>query len=982
MSLTPAAALISLQDGVLAPVNLNAGDVGLYTPGNDLVFRLQSTKYIQRAEFTLIAPRYPGLHQLTYSWVPGQYNGWQITFPASALVTDASILAGLAIVATVTDSSGSITGTNFLESKGSGGSSTTAGIFAAVTASNVTAGDEVTGAAFLADPGRITKAVPAAMLLNDNVWGVALFTALAGALTLYAGVGATIPGSLVGITGDGNKAYAILNITTGGTLRKTSPEAADYVLGEIDTVGNIHIFPWRPQTGMIVIGSPGYECIGDGDPSHDCKAAIQRAFDNALVGTQNLPASIRKVYFPRGKYFCSGPVHAKWPGSVVEGEGDYSSVVHCPQFAGPGLLVSNLLVPYPTVSDSPFPGQPFALHTETHADVLDDRFLDLSEYGNGCNVNGFTGFTIRTRIRVSSTGTGDGVVIASSGHRFLSDPGGTTGGACGYALFVNPIGNGITWRVNCTGNPPVGVNAALGPSGGFAGIPLDQWFWIEAFFGVGASGGQMGVFVENLATGLMTKLQFLAATGTMQQQDWETTQIGTGFSDIFGEGSSYNVMKGDIAHLQFDSARLHDFGANANYTDVATFPSYGNNRPGASGTTCFYMDMQSYDGVFVGGRTAFISGNNAMGNFWTPVVSRGPTEGPVGSHISELNIYSPYGPALVMFSGIKCTIKRILGQGKTGLLFRNNCYTSRVEDCSFIASNDSHYGIMLGGAAYETSVTDCQLTGFKYGCIAQSAAVINGGYFIDNTQYGILMFDASNFSVVGTSVSDEGGGYVNPLNGIGLIRSACVNLTGCVFLNVTGSGNCIVSENSGFFSQRSDINLNGTSLNSHGPIADQVPHIPGLPAVANYHFRIVNTDGFVTSVNSDTYQFSLVNPSIVPGVALPIIDPLSSTNVEWNLRPTSVFGHWALAMADANQTVTADQWLRGNLDCTGAMTANRTVTVPVGRTPPKLVTNKTTGGFSILIKTLGGAVTYTIPNTTPPTTWSLSSDGTELRHIQ
>lgn len=973
MSLTPANTLISLQDGLLAPVNLSVGDIGLYTPGNDLVFRLQTTKYIQRAEFTLLAPRYPGLHQLTYSWVPGQYNGWQITFPASALVSDASVIAGVAIVVTVTDSNGSVTGTNFLESKASGGGSSGVGTFIAFTSTDLLAGDEVTSADSGIDAGRIQKATTTAMINNVGVWGVALLPALANTLTLYAGIGATVAGSLVGITADGVEAYAILVQATGGTIRKTSPEPGDYVLGEIDSAGNVHIAPWRSDTSAIVIGSPGYDCIADGDSAHDCWAAIQRAFDDSLTGSVPNPSTMRQVVLPRGLFYLSKPVHMKYTGNTFRGEGMFSSVLHAPGYCGPGLLISNLLVPMQTVTDAPFPttppGGPNGIHMESHADLTNDRFLDFGEYGNGCNVNGFAGFTIRCRIRVSSTGTGDGIVFASSGHRFLSDPGGLTGGACAFALFVNPTNRGLTWRVNVstTGS----VNAAFAIGGGDVGIPLDQWFWIEAFVGVGVNGGEMGVFRENLATGQMEKLVFLPAVGTVVQQDWETQQLGNGFSDIFGEGKAYDVMKGDICHLDFSNVRRHDFGALANFT--AAFASYGNNRPNADGATCLYNAFQTYQGVFVGGLTAANSGSNNLAPAWYPVTSRAPTEGVVDAKVSELAISCPHGSAITAYTFVKGTISRIYGSSKTGILMRNNCFTSRIEDCDFRAGLDARYGIMMGAAAYETSVTDCQLTGFKYGLIAHTASVITGGYYIDNTQFGVLVFDASNFSMVGVSISDEGGGYINPLNSVGLIRCALVNMTGCVLLNVTGAGRCVTSENAGYFFQRTDITLDGTALASHGAFTSPVV------APANYQFKIVNTDGFVTSVSSDTFQFTLANPAVVPGVPLPAIDPASSTNVEWDLRPTAVFGHFALAMADANQTVTNDQWLRGNLDCTGALTANRTVTVPINKTPTKLVTNSTTGGFSILIKAAGGAVTHTIPN---GQTWQLSSNGTELRHIQ
>lgn len=125
MALTTTNAQISIQDGPGAAVNLTSGSgIGLFTPGATITIALQSTAGINSAVFTLDCPRYAGLHGLTQTWNPGQFNGWQITMPANTDVVNASTQAGILVVSTVSDGASSIaTATNFLQSKGGNGTS-------------------------------------------------------------------------------------------------------------------------------------------------------------------------------------------------------------------------------------------------------------------------------------------------------------------------------------------------------------------------------------------------------------------------------------------------------------------------------------------------------------------------------------------------------------------------------------------------------------------------------------------------------------------------------------------------------------------------------------------------------------------------------------------------------------------------------------------------------------------------------------------
>lgn len=130
MALTTTNAQISIKDGPLAPVNLTSGtDIGLFTPGATVVFALQSTAGIARAEYTLICPRYPGLHQNTGVWTTGQVNAFTVVMPANTEVSSPSTLSGILVAVTISDGVSSVASAyNYIESKGSAAGG--AGLFA------------------------------------------------------------------------------------------------------------------------------------------------------------------------------------------------------------------------------------------------------------------------------------------------------------------------------------------------------------------------------------------------------------------------------------------------------------------------------------------------------------------------------------------------------------------------------------------------------------------------------------------------------------------------------------------------------------------------------------------------------------------------------------------------------------------------------------------------------------------------------------
>lgn len=851
---------------------------------------------------------------------------------------------------------------------GGGGGGAGTGIYVAANTGGLTAGNVITGAANAGDTGRITKALAAAMVNNDNVWGVALFTVSNGAITNYAGIGSTIAGSLVGITADGLKSYAILNPSTAGVTRKLNPEPTDYILGDIDVVGNIHIAPRRAKDSTIVIGSAGYECDLTGNV--DASVIIQKAFDDAYnPALAGLPYNMRPVHIPRGRYRLEKPLHMKQSGMRVSGDGMYSTYLDgAPIGAGPGLHASNYLLPMPVVNNNGFASLAKSIHIETNLTTNNEPFLKFREFGMGVDVDGFTEFTIEMMVWVDPATPEGGVLFSSAGKRFPSDPA-IAPGAHSNAFFCSMDGsnNGCSTRVHVSTTGY--VNANFAPSGAWTGFPKGQWVWYELNVGRG--------FMRTFVNGW--KLSFLTAVGSLVQADWESVNLGVGFSDFFGTGYSNVVATANIGYLRVSKTVRNQFDGSANYTNVYTPPTV---PPAIDGLTTLWADFQISSGVFNNYRAItskalpLPSVENTWPQHWVPTSSQAPAQSLAHIEISDLNIYSPAGPALELQTVNESIVRDLWLVGKTGVFCENNCFNLYLKRIYAAASTPdlARIGINLGDSAYEAGVDDCRLTGFRYGLLCLSATVVQNGYFIDNTQYGILAITAANLVINGVSVSDEGGGFVNPMTSIGLIRCGAVTISGCSLLVATGTGPVIHAEDGIVFFHRCDITLPGTSLGWHGPTTSPVV-TPG-----NYAFdcRIIDPN-YAMSVHSPTFQSSFNAFAVFPGTEALIVAPTSTADIEWNLMPRSVFKKVTIPMADANQVITMDQYLSGKFIFTGALTANRTVTTPLNPTDTKTYFNNTTGGFSVLVKTTGGAVTNTIP---PTETWGLSGDGVELRHIK
>jgi hypothetical protein len=118
MSLTNTNALIAIQDGSGAVVNLGLFANATYTPGTTLTFSLQSTGGVFQWNLKFNCPAFPDLHGTINRWNSGQANAIQVrmpAYPSSGSNTDQSIQ----VISEVSDGQQTVAAQyNFLNSLG------------------------------------------------------------------------------------------------------------------------------------------------------------------------------------------------------------------------------------------------------------------------------------------------------------------------------------------------------------------------------------------------------------------------------------------------------------------------------------------------------------------------------------------------------------------------------------------------------------------------------------------------------------------------------------------------------------------------------------------------------------------------------------------------------------------------------------------------------------------------------------------------
>lgn len=935
MSLTAVNALVSIQDGATPPVNLAPGDVGFFTPGNTLVFALQNTRGIQRAEMTLLCPGYPGLHQLTYSWSPGQYNGWQITFPESTLVNDASVIAGISLTVTVTDSSSSsITAQNFLESNGIG----VGGVILAPVDYAAAKGDILVTASNASNVQMLTKWTQATADAGLMPTGIALTAAVLGFVVLGL-PGTEVAASVLGISpAVGAATWGIADFTTAKVLRKNAPRSRDVVMGSINTQGNLLIAPWRPATDWVRPSMPPYNARGN--LTADCSTAFRAASADAFVpiGESQLNQSSRVVHLDGSSYLLNKPVHIKVPGQQWEGDADGSTYVRALGFAGPAFYVGPDSGQFPVQANA-FAGGNAAIFIHA-ANAVNQHYLSLRDYGSGVDVNGKTAFEIEMWVAVdASTGsTGSQIMFSSYGERLMTDP-------TGFAFGVSWTGTGGTVSTNAiyfTLTTTVRTQVVCTPNNSF--LKDGTYHKVDCSW----DGATMRVLIDGVVQTLFFPSGNATIGGTILQQWWETSFIGAGAFEFWGANRLFQGPNYHLASLRMSDIARHTTG----YVPVVA-------KMGEDSNTMFLINFELFDGNFVIARSRGAKLGTVLVDTYLPHhFDSVAVDSMALCGLRDMSISNQYGPAIdcnraYQFRGVNLRLESV----KCGINLNQNSFEATLSELTIIANGENpRAGISLINAANSIAINNIRaVTGFRVGLVNQFGGdfAVTGAFF--STACAVHVWLGSCYSLNWTAASawdDEG--------------STIAGILPEVFCILQGVGNAIFD---GIQITESEGTSALIAVQSDGPqgnlqhqwrAAGLVP-LAGSPGI------------FAISGTAPLGTIELSNCNIGP--AAPILTPSSAAGTLLISSPQVINGSVTIAAPDSNFTVTRDQHLNKVMNFTGTLTATRTVSLPAINVGARTVINNT--NQTLTFKNAGGAVTF---NVLAAAAALFESTGAELVH--
>lgn len=943
MALTAANALISIKDGASPPVNLANGATGTFTPGNVVVFSLQQTRGIEWAELVINAPRYPGIDGLKYTWRPGSYNGWQITFPENTLVddADADAGAGVQVIVTVSDMSSSSASASFkLESSATAviGGGTGIGIADATIA----VGKAITTANHASDPSRKTVATRANIIRGFLVEGIALTPGVAGLPFVYALPGATVTAASLGLSPTGATSWAVID-STGTVIRDNQPEASDIIVGEINEQGNLYFWEKIRDNSTIVATQGPYFCDNTG--ATDCSDAFRQMFADASFpgGQLALAYACKRVHLPKGLYLLDKPINIQQRALRIEGEGKYTTSLRTQNYVGPTFYVSAQLGTFP-VQPNVMGGRQ-ALKFKHEVTPRDEHWLVLSDDGAGTWVHGKSQFCMQWKGVINTTNNGGGVsfIIASYGKRATDDNAWGYGEAfgCGFSGSGNgtaSLRNTILFTMTTT----AGIKSVYSNTGTL--VPNDgvvheiEWNW---------SGGFMRIYIDGVEQALLNAAGSAGDTGalagTIVQNSWESVTMGI-VQQHFTTNREFFCTDTYTCSARISDIARHPGG---NYTPDTT------NRYAVDSNTMWGIltqnanDAADLDGIFVRGVSRATTGSTTPISAYFPLRQDNVATVPSTYEVvlEHLAITNTYGTCILGNSSPQTMIRHLGLYGQTGLCLDANCFFSRVEDVQISNLNLGRIGFR-GAAALNTVVfQDMYITGFDYGFVVSGGAdiVFNQSIFIGACKKAYMIFIAvSAINAAGCDI------FMTDENSLGAVPDYFF------FLSAVGNStfaNAVVAQaenanapvwafsGTGTFGPSRHLFLN-TYLGGHVASTGLMKFLPSCVGTLDLYQPF------------ETAAVPRFRPGYTPPVGMVV-----------TYHPDVESGSVNLAITDADQTLTREQHLEHFITFTGALTANRTITVPAIPTSERTFANATTGGFNLLFKLAGGATTFAVTPT-------------------
>lgn len=799
------------------------------------------------------------------------------------------------------------------------------------------AGDVVTSANSLVDASRKTLATTAALANGVLPSGVVLAAVPLLGLALYALPGATVPTTITGL-GAGVATNVVVN-SVGRPVRKDVPDTNDVVIGTVDTRGSMYVLsPYRPETSSVMVGMVPFQALNNG--TVDISSTLRAAVAAAKLTDVILNFSSRAVLVPKGVWKCEKPIHIDVPGLSFGGVHMYASHLRSTAMCGP------LLYPAPsTMGAFPHDSGEYGIAPNNNAAIIkhevqvqNEHWLDLREYGAGAEWHGLAAFTLEMIVKIdNTTPTTRSPMLGSYGERASTDPL-AQAMSCDYATSGgSPNINAVSFVLTTTVRTQVMQTPAssLLSDGSYHHL---QFRWDGATMTVGID----GVSVALTAVGGGSA----SIGGTIVQQDFESVCFG-GFMRNWGVSRSNSSADFHIAGIRISNTqRSLTALSGAKYTEDAN--------------TLFMCNFDTYDGIFVVGRSRGAAGVSTLFDTYLPHRRDNVTLNVCPNiSVQDLSITCLYGIAVDMNSTPNSTVKRISTLSKTGVRMYNNCYKCGGEDI-YMTGVDGRSGLALIGAANSMAFRNIFPSSFDADIVLSAAGdvTLEGSTYTTSANVHVWAVQCFNINISGNpTFSDE----ATTLSGRSLFTF--------MFFKTCES----VSIVSGQWSQSETT----------GPLVT----IQGDGAFGAFKYRYTNCFLGARNISSGMIDVKGTAPAgtihiddcQIPTTSLAVLllTAGSADGVRVLYTPEGSCDYLAVPITGTTHALSRDTFLRTrSMGFTGVLAANNTVSVPVARIGERTYTNLTTGGFNVIVKATGGAVTYTLA---AGVSVSLLSDGTELR---
>lgn len=912
---------------------------------------------------------------------------------------------------------------------GGGGSGTSVPVFVP-NASNASAGMVAVPAGNPANTDQVTVGTTAARAAYNAPVGIYAFTAFAGIPALLYLPGMRVPASVTAL-GAGT-ATLVVATSTGALARKDLPDAGDMVVGTCDASGVLHFIPLL-LSGVADATNPSLR--GANDASADAGITIQKRVDAAMQfgpGDGFNGQGSKQVVIEPGNFIFTQPLHICRGQTVVGGASDGSTHVTASNFAGTLFFTSPFREP-PFLAFNDFAGgNGMILDQPAGNNNTLRRWLEVSEYGAGCLVNGWSAIEIRFIIKkTSAAAIGAATIIASGGSRYGSDPGGQTGDTRLQNAFA----------IHLTGNADTPANAILfqlttsttqyNLYSSASALTVDG----NAHYVIcNYSAGTVRIFVDGVLVGSM------AATGTVKQYPWEQTVIGNGvplqYNNNWNTGSAY----GNLYCLEIANA-VSQTSSGSLTLPVAKFayPPSGNNISLALNWDDYYPTVQAINITNVTNTNPMVvttaaphgltgpvpypfsiqevGGCTAANNSWTSSVVIDATHIQLGG--AGNGAYTSGGKLVIGGTFVKGytaqsgaspaprvlayfpTIHDNVGIGLTPTVeIRDLTLTSQWGDAAvFIDSPRSRIsrvvsackgGVRLLYNCYESVIDKLSVQHSVASADRRVACLLGSADYMSKIRNVDFVGCEVGIVAVNTDIAIDSA-YLN-----GCARAAmfyeCTNIewTGMTSISDEGSPANWTDDQVAIIGC-STVHISATQISAPSNICHNIV-IDQVGTTSSNHNTYVKLDaGFIAAATGSAGNILAKAGPALPltgaceiilstkgnDVTIPYIDPASATGYPVVVKPLRDYGTKSIALSDADYTMTRDDALANAITFTGALTADRAITYVGPNIGSTYFLNATTGGHNLTLVKSGGTNVLTIA--VSPAATLVRNDGTDVR---